>query len=209
MGTDIRCYAERRVNGKWELCEPLVPNPDYYPADPSDPPYADDASEPEFKPQEIYDERNYSVFAIIADIRNGSHSDEDYESIAPQRGLPEDISNELAEWANYWAQYAYGFTWCSFAELLNFPWKQKSIKKKAMVDPRAAYLFNNGSDSFPHLLWPRDVRKEYAGYMKGGVTVTWRATYEESAGSYFLVNTFEKLASFGKPEDVRLVMWFD
>ena len=87
MGTDIFMYSEYRQHGRWALCEPLEPNPWH----------EDVPEDPEFKPKEVYDERNYSLFAILADIRNPSHGWTGYRFIAKPRGLPSDISPELMQ----------------------------------------------------------------------------------------------------------------
>jgi len=193
-------YAERRERDGWVLCEPLTPNTEYHPVAAS--------SDLLLEPQPVYDTRNYALFAILADVRNPAHSDESYQPIAPRRGLPTDISAELAAWAADEEAYAFGHTWYLLSELQAFPWHERKITKRAMVAPRVAPLFAGGQGSFPREQWPADEPISYADWLSGGVEVTWLETYAESAGQEFLENTLPVLASYGGADAVRVVLWF-
>jgi len=54
MGCDIHLFVEKRTNGKWECLNELE-NDDGYLSTPYE--------------KEIYHERNYSLFALLADVR--------------------------------------------------------------------------------------------------------------------------------------------
>lgn len=56
MGTDIYMYAEVKRDGAWHLIGGLEENDDY------DPEY--DTDDHRFKPIDVYDARNYNLFAI-------------------------------------------------------------------------------------------------------------------------------------------------
>ncbi len=200
MGTDVSMYAERRERGVWRLCEPLVPNPFYDPSDPG--------ADLPFQPQSVYSTRSSSLFAILADVRNPHLSADRYQPIAAPRGLPPDISPDLAAWAASW-EMTFGHTWYSLAELQAYPWSQRTIRKRAMVAPEMAPLFGDGKSPFPLDRWPVGEVASFSEWKLGGVSVTWIETYAESAGSEFLEDVFRLLASYGDPEDVRIVFWFD
>lgn len=116
MGTDIHPYIERRINGKWTL---LNPQPERFPKD--------------------YDEprihaRNYDVFAILADVRNGAgfagvKTGEGFNPISKPRGLPHDLSEELKreydpndDSANYLGDHS--FSWLIFREIFDYDYNQ-------------------------------------------------------------------------------------
>jgi hypothetical protein len=90
MGYDITMYAEVWRDGRWFLAEPLERNPAFHPEHPLE--------EPEWKPAEVIRERNYALFAVLADVCNPTCSTEPFESIAPPRGLPSDVSEPLRIW---------------------------------------------------------------------------------------------------------------
>jgi hypothetical protein len=201
MGTDISMYAERRERDGWHLCEPLLPNRFHDPSDPE--------SEPALMPQAVYDTRNSSLFAILAGVRNLIFSETRYQTIAPPRGLPSDLSPELAPWAAYFDSGAFGHSWYLLAELQAFPWSKLTIKKRAMVSPAVAPLFAGGEGPFPYDRWPADEEVRFAEWSRDGVHVTWVETYAQSAGTEFLDGVLQRLATYGAPEDVRVVFWFD
>ena len=201
MGTDIAMYAERRERDGWHLCEPLVPNPLYDPSDPE--------PEPPLMPRAVYSTRNSSLFAILADVRNPHLSDVRYQPIAAPRGLPPGLSPELAAWAASLGADVFGYSWYLLAELQAYPWSQRTIKKRARVSPSVAPLFAGGEGPFPYDRWPAGEEIRISEWSRGGVTVTWVETYAESAGAEFLEDVLPFLASFGDPEDVRVVFWFD
>lgn len=82
---------------------------------------------------DVFDSRNYDLFGILADVRNGRgfagiQMGEGWPSIAPERGLPEGFSeNAIApdpqypeEGPKYLGDHS--FTWVSLDELKAFPW---------------------------------------------------------------------------------------
>ncbi len=101
MGCDIHLFVEKRnlVSGKWES----VPEPPV--------------------------SRNYSLFAILADVRNhfgfaGVDLGDPYNVIAPPRGLPADVSRLVRREFKSWGLNAHTPSWFTLEELLNFDWTQ-------------------------------------------------------------------------------------
>ena len=200
MGTDIYIYAEVREGGAWRLAEPLVPN-EYYIAGETG------TYSAEFLPQELFDERDYTLFAVLAGVRRDRHNETEYEPVSEPKGLPRDISPELREWAERFGKDVYCPSWLTLRELLDYNWHGKAALKRAMVDARAAHLFGDGWGDFPHESWPEGVPRGYGTYMSGGVEVTWIENYGDRLG-YFLRDVIPKLQSYGAPEEVRVVFWF-
>ena len=83
-------YAEVFRDRRWSLAEPLQRNPAFDSEHPQE--------EPEWKPTEIFRERNYALFAILAGVCNPTCSAEPFESITSPRGLPGDLSEPLRTW---------------------------------------------------------------------------------------------------------------
>ena len=89
MGCDIHSRGERKVDGKWKLI--LGPEP--------------------------FGDRNYSVFAFLAGVRNYS----EVPPISEPRGLPDDIDDDGD--GDYFGDHSY--SWLSLDELLKFDYDAK------------------------------------------------------------------------------------
>lgn len=116
MGTDINMVAEVRENGKWKTFDKMI-----------------------FKHWEGFDfeeidnipytNRNYNVFAILADVRNGCEykdgtKEEKFNCIAQAKGLPDDICESSI---NYLPDYGYCNSYLTLKEIFDFDWQQKHI----------------------------------------------------------------------------------
>jgi hypothetical protein len=112
MGYDITMYAEFWRDGRWFLAEPLERNPAFHPEHPLE--------EPEWKPTEVIRERNYALFAVLADVCNPTCSTEPFESIAPPRGLPSDVSEPLRIWHAQNDGDTWSESWLLLKEILEF-----------------------------------------------------------------------------------------
>lgn len=220
MGTDIRLYPERHVDGRWAFIGEMEKN-SLYEFDPEHEPHA--------CPKDLYDIRNYSLFAILANVRNN----EGYECIAPRRGIPGDLSPEIRSWFEYYQGSRADTTllpqdekqragwiaqdidlqlqpgWLTLEEIATFPWHEKCIQIYAIVDPRVADLFHP-EQSFPFQQWPAGIPCSYSTTYKEDrfCNASWTETYAEAAGGDFmeLLNTFAQ--HYGPSKEVRFVFWF-
>src|SRR5689334_25156479 len=89
MGCDIHFYVEKHVGGRWVTADAWKPSEygDYMDC------------------EEMYRDRCYNLFAILADVRNGygfagCETGKGFTVIAQPRGLPSDMSPELSEYAH-------------------------------------------------------------------------------------------------------------
>lgn len=202
MGIDIEMYAEVLDGGRWRPAEPLVENEDYDPVD--------DPLQPRLRPQDLCDLRNRPLFAILSDAIGHAWSEEPYRPIAPCRGLPADVSPEVLAFERPRHDYGlFGHSWLTLKELIDFDWKGQIIQKAAMVEPDVAPLFEDNPLGFPYQRWPEGKQMGYSLWMRSGVSVRWRETYEQSAGPEFMEGVLTKLKSFGPPDSVRIVFWFN
>jgi hypothetical protein len=202
MGTDMWIYAEYKKNGKWNLIGEIESNTDYP---------REGKNAQQYKPKEIYDGRDYNLFAILADVRNPtgtSLNNQKYDVISLPRGLPQDLSLEMTQWLKHWEDGVAWPSWLLLQEILDFDWENKIMVHQAMVEPSVAYLFGNGRNKFPYQQWPEDIPIRYAVKMKGGVTVTWIDAYKDSVDPYFF-EVLDSIKIYANPSDIRLVFWFN
>lgn len=112
MSTDIEFYVERREGDEWVSCDTWNRNPD---------PDGFLTGE-DFIAAPCWNDRDYDMFSILADVRSTG----DYTSIAPLRGLPDDMSIMLSTYAHERVSGGYGRSpsWLTLAEILAFDWDQ-------------------------------------------------------------------------------------
>lgn len=116
MGCDIHMAVEVRRNGKWERVLPpesawdpwLVVNG-----------WMDDAR------QSWYDGRNYTLFGVLAGVRNY-----DVDPISKPRGFPPDPGDEVAKMIaddglESWWLGDHSHTWLTLDEVLAYDWDQR------------------------------------------------------------------------------------
>lgn len=172
MGCDIHIVAERK-NPTTGLYEPWGTFTDRYGS------FVQEG--PKGRPNEIYVGRNHTLFGVLAGVRGG-----DDHMIAPPRGLPTDMSPEVAK---YHEDVEHTPSYLTLRELLEFDWttligttpEERVYAKRNNYDP-GLYV---GAD------WDVPL---FVRCME------------------FLSTTIPRLLAFGKgydPSDVRIVFHFD
>ena len=122
MGTDIHLHVEKKTDGKWEGVQP--PYETGYEDWPNSwSPYYENENFDDPRPDPT--NRQYNLFAFLADVRNGRGFAGVYtgEPIVPQfpdRGIPEDST--LVDNDGYHVLGDHSFTHASLKELLEAPW---------------------------------------------------------------------------------------
>lgn len=95
MGTDIHMAVEVRKDGVWQNVTPFrngySPEPEYY------------------------EDRNYDLFAILADVRNRYG----FVPLDQPRGIPSDASDDVRRWCE---DGDHSHSYCTVAELLTYDW---------------------------------------------------------------------------------------
>lgn len=205
MGTDIYLYAEIKREDGWHLLGELKENSEYY--------LEEKPNAQLLKPVELYASRNYDLFSILTDVRNPNGktlNNHKFEVISPSRGLPEDLSPELRDLLKEWEledgkdSGVSGSSWLLLSEVLQFDWHGKVMRYEAMVDARAAHLFDENK-SFPSRQWPKDIPVGYSVIMRDGVIVRWTDTYADAVGTDFF-EMLENLKKYGDPSQIRLIL---
>lgn len=154
MGCDIHCRAERRNStGQWEYID-LAPPP--------------------------LDDRNYRIFAFLADVRN-------YYAIAPitePRGFPSDASPDVVAYYADWEDDAHTPGWLTVDELAKFNY-DVPIEDRRVIRQLAPNWFSGACTCRPG---------------EGRMT-----TLREFLGAYY----FRELAHLQAEGAERIVFWFD
>lgn len=132
MGTDIECLFEWQTEtGSWEPFLNLNPSDD----DIQHYGYLRDDAREAGKPAPLfllkYEDRNYNLFAILGNVRNGHGfagiaTGEGYQPLTDKRGVPKDASTEYRELVAAWGVDGHSHTWMTLAELLDPAWQTKT-----------------------------------------------------------------------------------
>lgn len=121
MGCDIHFFTEaRQADGTWKHADPRVLNKYYEP----------DNGEREYELESVYFGRNYRLFAILANVRNGYgfagvDTGDALVPIADPRGLPDDVSAAVREESDSWGVDGHSHSYFTLQELLDFNWTQR------------------------------------------------------------------------------------
>lgn len=174
--------------------------------------------------EEIFEDRNYYLFAILAGVRN-------YKEIKPitePRGIPSNCTLSVREKYEAWDSDAHSASYLTLAELLAFDWTQV-FNCTGMVDATTYKDWvewrkdlGEGPQMYSRMVGGRNVKEISVAEMDRVVLnwnttpnkenlyclASWDLTYAK-VSSEFWVRAIPKLLALGKPEDVRIVFWFD
>lgn len=209
MGCDIDFFVEVRRNGAWRTAD--VWDQDRCIVKRA---YA------------FYKERNYALFAMLANVRN----DYGVSPFSEPRGVPDDACPEIRRAAEY-GGYHHDASHFTVAELMRQDW-EAPVNYDGYV-PLAEYIKwdrwgrNNHDSPNSYAVWTNHTNiteREVAGliarigteaaegmseYGTNSVYVkcSWEVPCYRAARS-FTGETMPRLWKLGKPEDVRCVFWF-
>ena len=204
MGCDIHLHVERRTDAGWEH----VPG------------HSDEWADP----ANWYHQRNYDLFAILADVRNGSgfagaKIGDGFNPISPPRGLPNDVSDFVRSESDEWDVDGHSHSHLTVAEVLTYDWDQESVKTG---------LFDDRGDRWPNggrAAWVQSFADDYkclpstVGEWCAAASgpradqykrVTWTTTYWHcTTPEWWATVARAARLSKGALDDVRFVFWFD
>jgi hypothetical protein len=198
MGVLIDGFLEVSCDGGWNFVGEMVDNSEH----------SFDPGEPGMMPKPLFRSGHKELAAILAGVSNPIRSKEAFVPVAGIRGLPSDLSSEVAAWLRSWADDpAFAASWCTARELLEFDWTGRIMQRQAMVDRRVAHLFAGGRRGFPWREWPQDVPMSCAAWMRDGVEVQWEESYAEIVGGFYSA-ILPQLKLHGSADEVRVVLSF-
>ncbi|MFC2177135.1 hypothetical protein ACFLRH_01830 [Actinomycetota bacterium] len=187
MSIEIELYAERRMGDRWVLAESTVPNPwlhsqyrDLIDVDEA-------ASLPTEVPQEVVDFGHSGIWSVLW---GNSRRPYRHVPIIPPRGLPDDLSPDIANAApRHVALFANGTGWYLLQELLDHDWSQVEQYRRYT---RVRFLFGRRHWSWP-TPWPWRRWEE-------------EETHAQMVGQAFL-DSLERLRGIDSPDRIRLVFY--
>lgn len=173
-----------------------------------------------------YDSRNYNVFSILADVRNGygvagADTGDGFEPISSNRGIPDDIAPQNKQWME---EGDHSTTWVTLDEVDAYDWERETTKR-GWVTPSEFLRFKiegrpsswSGSvmggnvkhisnDEMLELCYAQKAGDSWGNY----TNVEWQESYRECAQDF--LDDMDKLREatrFIKNSRIRLIMWFD
>lgn len=225
MGTDIHlCVERRKDDGTWER---VLPPEDY-----CDPSWRGSGFESKYGKHSWYSCRNYDVFTILANVRNGyGFADVDtgdgFVFISEPRGFPPDLSEEVkarvdpseedwdADECDVWMG-DHSHSWLTLKELQEFDWERTTTHRgvisfeefekrvlEGITGPPESYCGGISGEGISTIT----EAEALAGAKASHVQVGWTELYHESAGLF--VEFMGALAKIDEPDRVRIVFGFD
>lgn len=211
MGCDIHLYQEQKIDGSWKSTDVWS---DKYKEGRLSVAYDD----------MVYHERNYNLFSILADVRNGHgfagvKTGAGFTPISEPRGLPKDVSKQVRSASDDWSGDGHSHSWLTVREILDYDWNQKTVLS-GWVDVREYQNWKRRGqpESWCGSIVGGGVRHVTAAEMDAAIEakadtsgmhceVEWTRYYHQCAGSFWkaIGMALHKAA----PEDVRFVFWFD
>ena len=232
MGCDIHMQVERCVNGIWTRIEALPPRRCHWCDGRGHYPERDGVRlECYFcKGTKVqtgpYDARNYTVFSVLANVRNDGY----VTPISEARGLPKDATHATGvdEDGRPREEYEYGEhsrSWLTLDEVLAYNWKQ-AIDDEGFVDADTFAEWDAAGAKGSPKTWSGGVgggRVKHVSNAEMRRRLRDPYEWEKSDMPYTLIRwtvplceydaTFlafvESLTSLGSPADIRLVFGFD
>lgn len=241
MGCDIHIFVEKKIGDEWVSIRGKDPMEDYYKER-----YIEAMNNPELPLERkeywinkyaehrksclenwIYDGRNYTLFALLADVRNGIYSKfynepatgRYIEPISEPRGLPDDVSTEVLEASNFWTWDAHSRSYFTLKELQDYKPKEKIKYRNLVTKCEYEEYLRTGSPkswcggSNAKIISNEEMEQWIRGeinYPDGDFIQTileWEEEVTESTRLDEIIDELVKLG--GNPENVRIVFWFD
>ena len=239
MGCDIHMQVQKRIGNEWQAVTEFAARPcswcdgrGHYKDRPNDKCYSCKGAGAQ---THVYDDRNYTVFSVLANVRNDGY----VKPIADPRGLPEGVINREdsdKEGVEYIREQDFGdhsFSWLTLAELRAYDWHQ-TIANEGWVNAQVFAEWDaKGKKGNPSMWSSRvsgskvehvthsDMREyigrgfktglEQFGEMFQGKEYYTLAQWTVPLSDYckHFLSFLETLSSLGSDEDVRLVFGFD
>jgi len=144
----------------------------------------------------VYQGRNYTLFGILAGVRNPPPEE---EIIDRPRGLPDDISDLINRESKSWGPDGHSHSWFTLAELLAYDWDREVILE-GMVSQKTLKAYKEAG-KLPEEWCQGTTDSTYT-------RLTWKEPVRHNAQDFVDI-TIPLLAKMGAPDKVRVVFWFD
>ncbi len=196
MAVDVECYVEIHRGDRWHFEGKLIRNPEW----------DWDDSQLELAPEPLHCASYWELAAILVGFDRPVRSIEPYTPVVKTRGLPNDLSPALSGRLRWAAQNtSAAANWFTAREAQEFGWSHRIMRRRAMVDSRAASLFADCPRGFPAARWPSTIPVSFASQMRDGVEVEWLEAYAEIVPE-FCNDVLPRIEQLGPRDQVRLVV---
>lgn len=203
MGCDIHMHVEYKWNGEW-LCG------DYFRLRKNS-----TVDRPEYMYADIYGNRNYALFAMLANVRNYG----DTEYIDEPRGLPEDCTDFVKEDYEWWIGDAHSCSYFTLKELIDFHKRNVPLRRSGLLSPEQLDDLDNRGITPDH--WCQGTNRP--GYErrywneKNEVLVPLIEKLKDRANELGIIYSFYwdrydeifNTKGYYLADDIRIVFWFD
>lgn len=183
MGCDIHLFAERRNGTGWVSADNWTP--DEYEEGRVSVAYGN----------RFYNGRNYDLFAILANVRNGRgfagcDTGDGFVPICEPRGLPEDVTPEVAAESESWGADGHSHSHLTLAEILSYDWTQ-TTKKRGWINGVQLFEWSGyrrergeGPQSYSGGVWGRDIQHVTAQELEARVEAFAKKADAEMGGRF-------------------------
>lgn len=201
MGCDIHMHIEYKKGGRW-ICG------DYFRKNPLHGRYA---GEPEYTLVGFHDNRDYDLFATLANVRNYGKTD----YISEPRGLPDDITDDVKAMADDWDDDGHSRSYLTLREIIDFNNTHHQIKQAGMISPEAAKALDEHGT--PPTEWCQYtniktwVRREWS--TENDVLDPLIEAIKQRAAELHVIWDFlwdrNPEEAYEEADNIRIVFWFD
>ena len=230
MGSDIHCILEVERSGQWIFhesqkhirfflcnglfCHDAIGKEDCYGFDID---------------HNFYSSRNYDLFTILANIRNGRgfagcDTGDDFEALSNPKGIPDNASWQYKKLVDRWDADGHSHSYFTWKELkATEEYWNKKTKKRGMVDVEGYdYYKKTGFPPDFFILGGAEVissnemdvicnNEEAKKASMKCTVIEWEETYKEASGIQEIFGALEKISKEEKltDEQMRIVFFFD
>lgn len=179
----------------------------------------------------LYDSRNYNLFAILADVRNGYgfagvSTGRGFNPISSPKGVPEDASPEYLEYVESMGVDGHSHSYHTLKDLLDYNWHQTTTHYGVISEEQYKdWTPGTEPDLYCGAIYSQNVimvsQEEMDDVIKGNLAkdntkeyytkVSWASTYKESVNFFYdnCIEALKELSEDDEGEDVRIVFFFD
>lgn len=255
MGADIHLWTEKKEDGKWNIVENIdIHDLSWYQEMLDENREKGETSrwkhmsedyllksiEAAKKPREqwLYSGRNYNLFSILANVRNGRgfagvKTGEGFNPISEPKGVPKDASTIYQEQVESWDCDGHSHSYLTLKELKEYDWNQTTTlygvvsedyykELKETGEPPTSYsggVSGRGievvsEDYMLNILISDEL--PYEGGLRGKnveyyVRMKWNVKYKDTAQGFYedSIKALEELSGSKDQDDVRIVFFFD
>ena len=131
MGCDIHMYVERKTDNGWFNCDYFVPNVNYK---------VGMCESEKWSRVPIYDDRSYSLFATLANVRNYGNT----PYISEPKGVPDDTCDYIKNECDKFYFDDHSHSYLTLQELIDFHEEGHPLKHRGMLSPEQLREFDEG-----------------------------------------------------------------